>query len=425
MLSNGHIWYPFSQQKLSQPPIHVTHGKGAMLYAEDGTAYIDAISSWWTNIHGHAHPALAKAIYNQFQTLEHVIFAGFTHTPAEELAKRLLQYTPWLDKVFFSDNGSTAVEVAIKMAIQFWHNQGEEKKRIIALNGAYHGDTFGAMSVSARDAFTLPFRQHLFETTYLPFPNEVETESLLLAMRSACASGNVAAFIYEPLVQGAAGMRMYTPNLLNKLMAIAKEHHVLCIADEVMTGFYRTGTLFASLQCDHKPDLLCLSKGITGGSMPLAVTLCSREIYDAFYSDDKMKAFFHGHSYTGNPLACAVANASLTLLESDDTNTRIQRIIQKHQEFTTRIKGMNGLVNIRQTGTIWAADIEVRDAGYFSDIRDSLYQSAIQKGVLLRPLGNTLYIMPPYCIQDNQLETIYSTISEIVQQVNLGQSKVV
>jgi adenosylmethionine-8-amino-7-oxononanoate aminotransferase len=239
MLSNRHIWYPFSQQKLSNLPIHITYGKGALLFAEDGTSYIDAISSWWTNIHGHAHPALAAAIYEQFQTLEHVIFAGFTHSPAEQLAERLLQYTPWLDKVFFSDNGSTAVEVGIKMALQFWYNQGVVKNRIIALNGAYHGDTFGAMSVSGRDAFTQPFQQQLFDTTFIPFPAEEDKEVVLTAMKTACETGEIAAFIYEPLVQGAAGMRMYTPTLLNELIAIAKEHRVLCIADEVMTGFYR------------------------------------------------------------------------------------------------------------------------------------------------------------------------------------------
>jgi adenosylmethionine-8-amino-7-oxononanoate aminotransferase len=416
MLSNRHIWYPFSQQKLSNLPIHITYGKGALLFAEDGTSYIDAISSWWTNIHGHAHPALAAAIYEQFQTLEHVIFAGFTHSPAEQLAERLLQYTPWLDKVFFSDNGSTAVEVGIKMALQFWYNQGVVKNRIIAINGAYHGDTFGAMSVSGRDAFTQPFQQQLFDTTFIPFPAEEDKEVVLTAMKTACETGEIAAFIYEPLVQGAAGMRMYTPTLLNELIAIAKEHRVLCIADEVMTGFYRTGTLWASLQCDHKPDIICLSKGITGGSMPLAVTICSRDIYDAFYSDDRMKAFYHGHSYTGNPLACAVANASLTLLELPETKAQIHNIVQKHMAFSDSIKSLEGIHHVRQRGTIWAGDIDVGDSGYFSSIRDLLYQQAIDMGVLLRPLGNTLYIMPPYCIHVDELNTIYSTIIHITER---------
>ena len=408
MRKDRHIWYPFAQQKLASEPVFLTHGKGAWLYDDQGNKYLDAISSWWTNIHGHTHPYLAEAAKKQFDTLEHVIFAGFTHAPAEELAERLLGRIPAMQKVFFSDNGSTAVEVGIKMALQYWDNSGKPKKQLIALEGAYHGDTFGSMSVSGRDAFTRPFRQHLFDTTYLPFPDDDNRTEVLQAMEEACASGDVAAFIFEPLVQGASGMRMYEAEMLDRLLSIASQHKVLCIADEVMTGFHRTGTFLATDQCMHDPDIICLSKGITGGSLPLAVTLCRQEIYDAFYSDDKMKALWHGHSYTGNPLACAIANASMDLLESAETQTAIHRIISQHQAFAEELLQQETIENIRQTGTIIAWDIVVEDEGYFSSIRNSLYDKALEQGVLLRPLGNTLYIMPPYCCSAAELTAMHN-----------------
>jgi len=408
MRKDRHIWYPFAQQKLASEPVFLTHGKGAWLYDDQGNKYLDAISSWWTNLHGHAHPYLAEAAKKQFDKLEHVIFAGFTHAPAEELAERLLGKIPAMQKVFFSDNGSTAVEVGIKMALQYWDNSGKPKKQLIALEGAYHGDTFGSMSVSGRDAFTRPFRQHLFDTTYLPFPDDDNRTEVLQAMEEACASGDVAAFIFEPLVQGASGMRMYEAEMLDRLLSIASQHKVLCIADEVMTGFHRTGTFLATDQCMHDPDIICLSKGITGGSLPLAVTLCRQEIYDAFYSDDKMKALWHGHSYTGNPLACAIANASMDLLESAETQTAIHRIISQHQAFAEELLQQETIENIRQTGTIIAWDIVVEDEGYFSSIRNSLYDKALEQGVLLRPLGNTLYIMPPYCCSAAELTAMHN-----------------
>lgn len=413
MRKDRHIWYPFAQQKLASEPVFLTHGKGAWLYDDQGNKYLDAISSWWTNLHGHAHPYLAEAAKKQFDTLEHVIFAGFTHAPAEELAERLLGRIPAMQKVFFSDNGSTAVEVGIKMALQYWDNSGKPKKQLIALEGAYHGDTFGSMSVSGRDAFTRPFRQHLFDTTYLPFPDDDNRTEVLQAMEEACASGEVAAFIFEPLVQGASGMRMYEAEMLDRLLSIARQHEVLCIADEVMTGFHRTGTFLATDQCMHDPDIICLSKGITGGSLPLAVTLCRQEIYDAFYSDDKMKALWHGHSYTGNPLACAIANASMDLLESVETQTAIHRIIAQQQAFAEELLQQERIENIRQTGTIIAWDIVVEDEGYFSSIRDSLYEKALEQGVLLRPLGNTLYIMPPYCCSEDELRKAQETGNKI------------
>lgn len=402
------IWYPFAQQFSSPEPVHIMEGNGALLIDDKGREIIDAISSWWTNIHGHGHPVLAEAAFKQFRQLEHVIFAGFTHSPAEQLAERLVSLAPGMGKAFFSDNGSTAVEVAIKMAIQYWHNLGKPRKRIIALEGAYHGDTFGAMSVSERDAFTTPFQSLFFEVEYIPFPGKYPVKAVE-EMERLCAEKDVAAFIFEPLVQGAAGMQMYGANTLDNLIEIARTNDVLCIADEVMTGFYRTGTLFATDQCKLQPDLMCLSKGITGGSMPLSVTLCTDNIYHTFYDSDKTKAFWHGHSYTGNPLACAVANASLDLLLQPESQENITRITRQHADFLDVLSGIPEVVNPRQTGTIIAWDISVPDAGYFSSIRDTLYDKAIDQGVLLRPLGNSLYILPPYCITDAQLEKVHET----------------
>lgn len=402
------IWYPFSQQFSSPEPVHIVEGKGALLIDSSGREIIDAISSWWTNIHGHSHPVLAEAAYKQFRQLEHVIFAGFTHSPAEQLAEKLLSLSKGRGKVFFSDNGSTSVEVAIKMAIQYWYNLGRPKRRIIAIEGAYHGDTFGAMSVSERDAFTTPFQSLFFEVEYIPFPGK-NPDNAIDELQRLCERKDVAAFIFEPLIQGAAGMRMYSPEILDSLVEIASANDVLCIADEVMTGFYRTGTLFATDQCKHQPDFMCLSKGITGGSMPLSVTLCTDHIYHTFYDSDKTKAFWHGHSYTGNPLACAVANASLELLLQEESLDNIKRIVQRHADFLDVLSGIKEVENPRQTGTIIAWDISVPDKGYFSSVRDVLYDKALREGVLLRPLGNSLYILPPYCITDAQLEKVYET----------------
>ncbi len=413
MLANKNIWYPFGQQKTTKNPIFITHGKGSKLYDTGGKAYIDAISSWWTNIHGHAHPYIADAVNKQFLSLEHVIFSGFTHAPAELLAEKLLEQLPHFSKVFFSDNGSTAVEVALKMALQFWKNSGIDKTGVIALEGAYHGDTFGSMSVSERDAFTAPFHSMLFDASYLPFPGN-NPDAALEKMREYCSGGQIAAFIYEPLVQGAAGMQMYSPAILDSLLRIAREHNVICISDEVMTGFYRTGTLFASDQCVEKPDIICLSKGITGGSMPLSVTICTQDIYNAFYSDEKAKAFWHGHSYTGHPLACAAALASLELLMRNETLEAIQHIANRHHQAASILEESGKFENVRQCGTILAVDVPVKDPGYFSTIRDEIYFAAIEQGVLLRPLGNAAYILPPYCISDEELDAVYKVLLHLL-----------
>jgi adenosylmethionine-8-amino-7-oxononanoate aminotransferase len=313
------IWHPFTQQQTAKPNIAITHGKGALLYDENGNEYIDAVSSWWTNLFGHANLQIAAAIKKQVYTLEHVIFAGFTHEPAINLAEKLIQLLPKnQSKVFFSDNGSTCVEVALKMAIQYWHNQNIEKTTIIAFKNAYHGDTFGAMSVGARGVFNQPFESYMFDVSFLDLPTDDNFEQVLTDFQQIIQTQKAAAFIFEPLIQGSAGMLMYKAEYLDKLIETAQQNQVICIADEVMTGFGRTGKTFATDYLNHKPDIFCLSKGITGGFLPLGITTCTQKIYDAFLSEDKLKTFFHGHSYTGNPIVCAAANASLELLQNSE-----------------------------------------------------------------------------------------------------------
>ncbi len=410
------IWHPYTQMKDALPNIVIERGEGAYLFDDNGNRYIDAISSWWVNLHGHGHPYLRDAINKQFKNIEHVIFAGFTHAAAVNLGEKLLAHLPKnQSKIFYSDDGSTAVEVALKMALQYWHNKGERKTKLVALEGAYHGDTFGAMSASARSAFTAPFQSFLFEVEFVDFPS---AESKTLAqLENLFANNDVAAFIFEPLLQGTAGMKMYSPELLEKMLSLCKEYNVISIADEVFTGFYRTGKFFACDYQNEQPDIFCLSKGLTGGTMPLGVTSCSENIYEAFLSDssDKVRTFFHGHSYTANPLACAVSIASAELLEKEETQKTILRISQRHITFANEIRGNKRLKNVRCLGTIIAMEFEGED-GYFSKMRNELYQFFISKGILIRPLGNVIYLVPPYCISDEDLDYIYNAIVEFLER---------
>ena len=412
------IWHPYTQSGLGKPPIGIVKGEGVYLVGEDGRKYIDAVSSWWVNIHGHSHPYIAEKVAEQLRQLEHTIFAGFTHEPAVSLAERLLKILPASQsRIFYSDNGSTAVEVAVKMALQFWANKDRPRLKIIAIEHAYHGDTFGAMSVSARGSFTDPFSPLLFDVIHIPFPGGASAVLGLEKLKEIIAreKDQVAAFIFEPLVLGAGGMLMYEPGTLETMIGICRENGILTIADEVMTGFGRTGKLFA---CDHiniAPDIICLSKGITGGTMPLGVTSCSSEIYKAFLSSDRSKTFFHGHSYTANPVACAAALASLDLLLQDKCLENIARISQNHQDFIHKTDRNPALRNLRSRGTILAMDFHNKnETSYFNPVRDRLYDHFIEKGVLLRPLGNVVYIMPPYCITDNELHTVYNAIESSV-----------
>ncbi|UEG49247.1 adenosylmethionine--8-amino-7-oxononanoate transaminase [Ferruginibacter lapsinanis] len=415
------IWYPFTQMKTAEAPIHIDSAENCTLYAKDGNTYIDAVSSWWVNIHGHSNPIIAKAIADQAKKLEHVIFAGFTHTPAIDLSKNLLSVLPdHFKKIFFSDNGSTAVEVALKMALQYWHNQGVKNKiNIIAFEGAYHGDTFGAMSIAERNEFNAAFSKHLFKVSHIPVPTKENIKEVTEKFTALIDKENVAAFIFEPLIQGTAGMKMYSAKHLDTLLSIAKKKNILCIADEVMTGFGRTGKNFAIEYVKSKPDIICLSKGITGGFMPLGVTACSNKIYDAFYANDKTKTFYHGHSYTGNPLSCAAANASIELLKSKKCKDQITMITEQHKKFAESISSHDFVKELRQQGTILAIELNTKqNTSYFNSIRDLAYKFYLSNGVLLRPLGNIVYIMPPYCITKKELSKIYTTIEQSLTYLN-------
>jgi adenosylmethionine-8-amino-7-oxononanoate aminotransferase len=364
------------------------------------------------SIHGHAHPYLAQKIYEQALKLEQVIFAGFTHEPAIELSERLLCHLPKnFEKVFFSDNGSTAVEVGLKMALQFFHNQGQtQKRKIIAFEDAYHGDTFGAMSVGAPSAFNAPFQDMLFEVEFLPSPSDAQ--ACIQAMREKMKqSADYAAFIFEPLIQGAGGMKMYASETLDTLIELAHEHQILCIADEIMTGFARTGKWFAMDYLKHKPDIACFSKGLTGGMMAMGITTCSNELFDTFLSEDRKKMLFHSHSFTANPMACAVSLASLDILEKPETWENLARIQASHEAWAVTQADHPVIKNLRIKGTIIALElVDGEEDGYMHSVRDDAYQYFLKKGILLRPLGNTLYILPPYCISNEDLQVIYSEI---------------
>jgi len=403
------IWHPFTQMKTAADPIGIARASGLYLYDEDGKAYMDAISSWWVNIHGHCHPHLIQAITSQIQRLEHVIFAGFTHEPAIELAEKLLALLPpGQSRIFYSDNGSTAVEVAIKMALQFWYNKGIARKKVVALTHSYHGDTFGSMAVSSPGIFTAPYRDLLFSVDFIELP---VSEAQVNEFERVVQQPDTAAFIFEPLIQGSGGMKMHSPSIIDRLIRICRDNNVLIIADEVMTGFGRTGKTFAVDHLEHKPDMICLSKGLTGGTMPLGVTSCNSHIYEAFLSDERQKMFFHGHSYTANPLACAAGVASLELLLAAETQAAITMIGAHHARFFSEIREHPRVGGIRKQGTILAFEWATgQDTSYFNTIRDTLYDFFLSKGILLRPLGNVLYIMPPYCITSQELDYIYSTI---------------
>lgn len=414
-----HVWHPFSQHATSGDPLPIVSAKGTLLYDEKGKSYIDANSSWWVNIHGHGHEIIGKAITDQFQALDHVIFANVTHPQAVRLAERITSKLPsHLTKVFFSDNGSTAAEVALKMCVQFWHNKGEEKTLVMALEGAYHGDTFGAMSVGERDLFNKPFEPLFFHAEYLPFPNPDQEDHILEIAEKRFASGNFAALIVEPLIQGASGMRMYSVGFLDRLMQIARKNKVLIIFDEVMTGFGRTGTFFALDQCNENPDLVMLSKGLTAGVLPLGLTVTSEEIFNSFLSEKTERGFLHGHSYTGNPIACAVANASLDIFEQEGTIEKIERLKEANNEALRLISREPNILNPRVCGTILAFEVNTADrVGYFSGIRDQAYQYALERGVLLRPLGNTIFINPPYCITREEYDHLITVIISFLRSI--------
>lgn len=413
------IWHPFTPLVGSLDPLPVKKAAGVYLELEDGRKVIDAISSWWVNIHGHSHPRIAQAVADQAATLEHVIFAGFTHEPAVKLAENLLSILPDnQDKVFYSDDGSTACEVAMKMAFQYWYNHGEERKKIIAIEGAYHGDTFGSMSVGDRGPFTDPFASFLFDVEFLRFPTKDIEAEVETHFNKLIEGDDIAAFIFEPIIQGASGMRIYSIELMDRMIAKAQKHGVICIADEVMTGFGRTGELFAADHLQHKPDIICLSKGLTGGALAMGVTSCTAKIIEAYRSGDIMKTFFHGHSFTANPLACAAANASFDLLMAPETRQHMTRINSQHQQFADRLEGHSHVQNLRVFGTILAFELaSFGDTSYVNEARHKLYPYFLERDILLRPLGNVIYLIPPYIIDNEQLGYIYDTIFQFLEEL--------
>jgi adenosylmethionine---8-amino-7-oxononanoate aminotransferase len=399
------IWHPYTQHKGFLPPIPVVKGKDSLLFDDTGKTYIDAISSWWVNIHGHAHPYIAEKIYQQALQLEHVIFTGFTHEPAVKLAERLLPLLPGdFSRVFYSDNGSTAVEVAIKMAIQYWGNQGGHRKKILVFHHSYHGDTFGAMSVSERGLFTDAFREYLFEVRFIDTPSPENIDDLRALVQKE--GPEIACILYEPLLQAAGGMRLYDAASLDLLLEAVRQQGILVIADEVLTGFGRTGKLFAGEYLRNKADIICLSKGLTGGTMALGVTASRERVFEAFLSDDKRKTLFHGHSFTANPLACSAALASLDLLLQPDCQERIAHIARRQTEFLDTIRPYPIVRNARSLGTVLAFELNTGDDGYTNSIGQQITADALGAGIYLRPLGNTVYFMPPYCITKKEMDQV-------------------
>jgi adenosylmethionine-8-amino-7-oxononanoate aminotransferase len=416
---NSAIWHPFTQMKTADAPLKIVKAKDATLTDENGKTYIDANSSWWVNVHGHGNEYIAKAIQDQFEKVDHVLLAGVSHEKAEELASRIVEVLPApLQKVFFSDDGSTAVEVALKMVFQYWDNKNQPKKRVLALDGAYHGDTFGAMSIGQRGYFNKPFEHFFFDVDFLDFPTKENEEELLEKANNLFSTKEFAGLIVEPLVQGSAGMRMYSIAFLDQLVALAKRFDVKVIYDEIMTGWGRTGQFFSMNHGNQIPDIVCLSKGLTGGVLPMGLTVATNEIYEAFFDDEKTKALLHGHSYTGSALACAAACASMDIFAQESTWTNIKRIENAHEVFRKKIENHSALCEVRQLGTIIAFEVKVGEgSSYFAGIRDEAYRFFLSKGILLRPLGNILFLNPPYCTTDEELEKCYVALHEFFGSV--------
>ncbi|MCF6347945.1 MAG: adenosylmethionine--8-amino-7-oxononanoate transaminase [Flavobacteriaceae bacterium] len=412
-----HLWHPLTQHKLYADHLAITKAKGALLFDDRGNKYIDGIASWYTCMYGHCNDYITNRVANQMKQLDQVVFAGFTHEPAIKLSEELMKILPKnQQKIFFSDNGSTAVDVALKMALQYHFNKGEKRGKIIALENGFHGDTFGAMSVSGLSIYNGCFEDFFIDVARIPVPSKENFESVKQQFIKLLETTNVAAFIYEPLVQGAAAMKMYDAHLLDELLGLAKQYNTLTIADEVMTGFGKTGKYFASEYLVNQPDIICMAKSLTGGLVPMAITSCTQNVYDAFLSEDLVKGFFHGHTYSANPIACTAALAGIELLQSDEIKEKIKRLIASHQQFDKHIKEHPKVKETRQLGVIYALDINVNMERYGS-LRDKLFKFFMNKGVFLRPLGNTIYMLTPYIITDKQLEKVYNTIEEALEIV--------
>lgn len=410
-----HIWHPLTQHKLHPEAIAIIKAKGCVLHDENGNEYIDAIASWYTCMYGHCNDYVTSRVTAQMQNLDQVVFSGFTHEPAVKLSEALIDILPDnQNKIFFSDNGSSSVEIGIKMALQYHFNKGEKRNTLIAFEDGFHGDTFGAMSVSSLSVYNGPFEDFFLDVKRIPVPNGDNHEAILKQLQTIVDNNKVAGFVYEPLVQGAAAMKMHNAEGLNQILKFCKANNIITVADEVMTGFGKTGKHFASLHMEQQPDVICLSKALTAGLLPMAITTCSQQIYDAFYSDDIGKGLFHGHTYSANPLACTAALAGIELLQSKAIQDNIQMVIAAHNNFNDHIKNHPKVKSTRQTGVIFALDLNIEMERY-GDLRDKLFAFFMENGIFLRPLGSTIYIQAPYVITEQQLEKIYSVIEAALE----------
>jgi len=423
-----YLWHPYTQEKIAPLPIPIVGAKGVWLETEDGGKLLDGVSSWWVNTHGHSHPYINAALKKQAETLEHVIFAGFTHEPAVKLAEKLVEVLPkGLNRIFYSDNGSTAVEVGLKMAYQYWRNNGEERRTFIALEHAYHGDTLGAMSASDNSAFTAPFKNLLFKVLRAEAPYALHCGRCEKKCNLSCAESlesllekhhkETSAVIIEPMLQGAGGMIVWEPEYLKRVRELCDKYGVLLIADEVLTGFGRTGKMFACNHADISPDIICLSKALTAGYMPFGVTAATDEIFNAFYDDDRLKTFFHGHSYCANPLACAVAIVNLELFEKENTLEKIAFINKKFLQFEPKLSSFDCVEDVRIIGGVLAFELKTEDGGYLADIGQNLYQEFLKRNIVLRPLGNVLLFMPPFVIEEREIDWVLTEIENVLENV--------
>ncbi len=407
-----HLWHPLTQHKTAADALPIVKAEGVHLYDDQGNKYIDGISSWYTAVYGHCNKYITNKVSDQMTRLDQVVFSGFTHEPAIQLSEELVKILPkGQQKLFFNDNGSTATEIGIKMALQYHHNLGNDRKVMLAFEDGFHGDTFGAMSVSSLSVYNGAFEDHFIRVERIPVPNGENNAEVITQLQSLIAEHQIAGFIYEPLIQGAAAMKFHDPKGLNQILKVCRENEVILVADEVMTGFGKTGKKFASEYLEEQPDIICMSKALTAGLLPMGVTSCSQKIYDAFYSEDLAKGLFHGHTYTANPLACSAALAGIELLNSEEIQNNIQYIIKKNQEFAGKLRANSKTNNVRTLGVILAFELDVEMERY-GNLRNKLFNFFMDKGVALRPLGNTIYIVPPYVISEEDLEFTFSVIED-------------
>jgi len=410
-----HLWHPLTQHKLNKEILGIVKAKGALLYGDNGKIYIDGIASWYTTMYGHCNDVIIEAMTAQMKQLDFVLFSGFTHEPAIQLSEKLMEILPQNQaKLFFNDNGSTAIEAAIKMALQFHHNKGDKRNTLIALEDGFHGDTFGAMSASGLSSYNGPFEDFLLKVERIPTPQKDNLEEVLHRLKTILKENSCAAFVFEPLVQGAAGMKFHDAKGLDALIALCRKNDVLCIADEIMTGFGKTGKDFASDYLTHKPDIMCLSKALTAGMFPLSITTCTQTIFDGFLSDEVDKGFFHAHTYSAHPIGCAAALAGIEILNSPEILERRNYIEEQHELFSATLNGHQKVKEVRTLGVILAIDLNLEMERY-GNLRDQLYAFFIERGVVLRPLGNTIYVLPPYVISNNELQQIYKVILDVLE----------